>query len=161
MRARSIYEWRRPYLQPQHSIQREGKDQFSLTYDQVLLIKTTSAPAPDLCLLYLGENHLKIYLSHRVLVCAQMGVYRNTNARVWSGQFLGWLSTGGQIPRAPPGVHSLQRTAFTFAQRIKYHSTPGCERMKQRYLYNILNYIREIKINVKIGTMKKSMKDKI
>ena len=50
--------------------------------------KTASALALDLCLLHLGENHLKIYLNHWVSVCAQMGVYKKTNLSVWSLQFL-------------------------------------------------------------------------
>ena len=50
---------------PQLSTQQVGKDHFSLICDKVLPFKTTSVPAPDMCLLYLRKkSDFKKVLKH-------------------------------------------------------------------------------------------------
>lgn len=108
--AWSIYGWRRPYLQPQlYTTRGEKSIQFEMWSGSAT--QNYLASAPDLCLLYLGKNPFKIYLSQPSFsLCLHGHIQKHKCLSPSPRAFLqGGPLQHGQIPRAPPGVHFTQK----------------------------------------------------
>ena len=106
---------------PQLSTQQVGKDHFSLICDKVLPFKTTSVPAPDMCLLYLRKKHLKIYLSHREFQCElKRACIKHERLSLVPPVAYKWLSTGWSDSKSATWCPLHSKSGFHILSKDPY-----------------------------------------